>query len=57
MEVLVESKRNFDHTKFYVLETNHKNLLSGETALQLGLLTLNTTQSAYFTHVEKIKTL
>ena len=40
-EVFMETKQKYKHAKVYVIETNHKNLLSGETAVQLGLLTLN----------------
>ena len=42
VEVLVESENKYQNTEFYVIETSHKHLLSGNTAVQLGLLSLNT---------------
>ena len=41
VDVLIESKSNLGYSKFYVVETNHKNLLSGFTAVQLNILKIN----------------
>ena len=39
--LLIESKKKFVHTKFYVIQTHHKNLLSGTTARALELISIN----------------
>ena len=39
-ELLLESENKFTTTKFYVANTDHKNLLSGTTAITLGILAL-----------------
>ena len=39
--LLIESRKKFVHTKFYVIKTHHKNLLSGATATALQLISIN----------------
>ena len=39
--LLIESKKKFVRTKFYVIKTHHKNLLSGTTATALDLISIN----------------
>ena len=39
--LLIESKKKFVRTKFYVIKTHHKNLLSGTTATALELISIN----------------
>ena len=39
--VLLETKNKFLMSTFYVVETEHQNLLAGETAISLGILNLN----------------
>ena len=39
-ELLLESENKFTTTKFYVANADHKNLLSGTTAITLGILAL-----------------
>ena len=39
--VLLETAEKFTTTKFYVVNTNHRNLLSGATALTLGIINMN----------------
>ena len=39
--LLIESEKKYLYTKFHVIKTNHKNLLSGETATALKLLKIN----------------
>ena len=41
INVLVETKKKYLNTKFYVVDTDHSNLLSGSTAVELGILSLN----------------
>ena len=41
VELLVETVDKFTSTKFYVIDTEHKNLLSGTSAVELNILKLN----------------
>lgn len=41
INLLIESKEKFVFTKFYVIKTHHKNLLSGATATALKLISIN----------------
>ena len=53
--MIIETKKKFLTTDFYVVDTQHKNLLSGETALKLNLITLNCVNK-FNTHNKEIKT-
>ena len=44
--LLIESKQRILHTKFYVIKTHHKNLLSGSTATALELISINNVETA-----------
>ena len=44
INVLVETKHKFLATKFFVINTNHKNLLSGRSALALGIINSNVSE-------------
>ncbi|XP_066916478.1 uncharacterized protein [Clytia hemisphaerica] len=46
VNLLIESKKKFVNTKFYVIKTDHKNLLSGTTATTLQLITVNNIEKA-----------
>ena len=41
VNLLIESKKKFVNSKFYVIRTDHKNLISGTTATSLQLITIN----------------
>ena len=45
VNLLIESKNKYITTKFYIIETDHKNLLSGSAALDLNVIRLNSNES------------
>ena len=55
-DLLVESKKKSLNTTFYVINTTHKNLLSGTTAMELGIIafakTVNTLTSKQSREIE-----
>ena len=45
VHVLVETKTKFINTNFYVVDTKHKNILSGVTSIALNLISLHKTKN------------